>query len=217
MVPDSRSSPHLPWALVCGDKGLSVTRKGREMPTAKKLQIVEELTERDHAELPSSSGPRTGASGDRDGNDCAASSARKGCRSASPRTPCSGWPPPRQVSRRSPSSARALRRSSSATATPSETAKAVREYAQSAKNAFAPRRAFMEGQLLSARDLADIATLPPRPIMMGRLAGNIQAPVYRLAQLLASTFVHPTGQLLNSSLFQLAGLLDARAKQLEQA
>ena len=98
-----------------------------------------------------------------------------------------------------------------------ETAKLVREYTQSAKNAFAPRRAFMEGQLLSARDLADIATLPPRPIMMGRLAGNIQAPVYRLAQLLASTFVHPTGQLLNSSLFQLAGLLDARAKQLEKA
>jgi large subunit ribosomal protein L10 len=98
-----------------------------------------------------------------------------------------------------------------------ETAKAVREYAQSAKNTFAPRRAFMDGQLLSARDLIDIATLPPRPVMIGRLAGNLQAPVSRLAQLLASAFIHPTGQLLNSSLFQLAGLLEARAKQLEKA
>jgi len=96
-------------------------------------------------------------------------------------------------------------------------AKAVREYAQAAKNAFAPRRAFMEGRLLSARDLGDVASLPPRPLMLGRLMGGLRGPVSRLAQLLAAAVVHPTGQLLNSGLVQLNGLLEARARQLEEA
>jgi large subunit ribosomal protein L10 len=98
-----------------------------------------------------------------------------------------------------------------------ETARAVREYAQAAKNAFVPRRAFMEGRLLSARDLGDVASLPPRPVMLGRLVGGLQGPVSRLAQLLAAAIVHPTGQLLNSGLVQFTGLLEARAQQLEKA
>ena len=53
-----------------------------------------------------------------------------------------------------------------------EMAKAVTEYAQSAKNAFAPRRAFVEGRLLTARELAELATLPPRPILAGQVAGR---------------------------------------------
>ena len=98
---------------------------------------------------------------------------------------------------------------------PIEAAKVVAEYAQSAKNAFSVRRAYLEGQLLSARELAELSTLPPRPILIGRLAGALQAPLYRLAQLLAGTIVQPTGLLLNSSLLQFQGLMEARAKQLE--
>ena len=96
-------------------------------------------------------------------------------------------------------------------------AKAVIEYVQTAKNAFQPRRAFLEGRILSARELSELSSLPPRPILIGRLAGGLQAPLWRLAQLLASTIVQPTGQLLNSSLTQLQGLLEARAGQLEKA
>lgn len=96
-----------------------------------------------------------------------------------------------------------------------EVAKAVTEYVQSAKNPFSPRRAFVEGRLLSARELGELATLPPRPILAGQIAGALRAPVWRLAQLLSGALVQPTTQLLNSSLVQLQGLLDARSQQLE--
>ena len=96
-----------------------------------------------------------------------------------------------------------------------EAAKAVTEYVQTAKNAFAPRLAFVEGRLLSARELGELASLPPRPILTGQILGALRAPVYRLAQLLSSALTQPTGQLLNSSLSQFQGLLEARSKQLE--
>jgi large subunit ribosomal protein L10 len=96
-----------------------------------------------------------------------------------------------------------------------EVAKAVTEYAQSAKNAFALRRAFVEGRLLSAREIAEFASLPPRPILTGQIMGALRSPVFRLAQLLSSALVQPTGQLLNSSLVQFQGLLEARSRQLE--
>ncbi|MGD0766216.1 MAG: 50S ribosomal protein L10 [Dehalococcoidia bacterium] len=98
-----------------------------------------------------------------------------------------------------------------------EAAKAVLEYVQTAKNAFQPRLAYLEGRVISARELGELSSLPPRPILIGKLAGSLQGPVWRLAQLLASTIVQPTGQLLNSSLTQLQGLLEARAGQLEEA
>ncbi len=96
-----------------------------------------------------------------------------------------------------------------------EVAKAVTEYVQSAKNAFAPRRAFVEGRLLTAKELGELSTLPPRPVLAGQVAGALRSPVWRLAQLLAGALVQPTPQLLNSSLRQFQGLLDARAQQLE--
>lgn len=96
-----------------------------------------------------------------------------------------------------------------------EAAKAVTDYAQSAKNAFSPRRAFVEGRLLSASELSDFSALPSRPVLAGKLAGALRAPLWRLAQLLSGALVQPTGQLLNSSLIQLQGLLEARQQQLE--
>jgi len=96
-----------------------------------------------------------------------------------------------------------------------EAAKAVTDYAQAAKNAFAIRRAFVEGRLLSPREVAELATLPPRPVLAGQIAGALRSPVWRLAQLLSGALVQPTGQLLNSSLIQFQGLLEARSRQLE--
>ena len=96
-----------------------------------------------------------------------------------------------------------------------EAAKAVTDYAQAAKNAFAVRRGFVEGRLLSARDLIELSTLPPRPILAGQIAGALRSPVWRLAQLLSRALVQPTGQLLSSSLIQFQGLLEARSAQLE--
>jgi large subunit ribosomal protein L10 len=96
-----------------------------------------------------------------------------------------------------------------------EAAKAVAEYAQSAKNAFAVRRAYVEGRLLSGREIAEFASLPPRPVLAGQIAGALGSPVWRLVQLLSSALAQPTGRLLNSSLTQFQGLIDARSRQLE--
>jgi len=96
-------------------------------------------------------------------------------------------------------------------------AKAITEYVRSARNAFTPRKAFLEGQLLAERDISDLASLPSKEILAGRLAGALQAPVARLAGLLASALVNPPGRLLIDSVHNLASLLEARAKQLEGA
>lgn len=96
-----------------------------------------------------------------------------------------------------------------------EVAKAVTEYMQSAKNAFAPRRAFVEGRLLTARELIDLATIPSRPVLTAQLLGALRSPLWRLVQLLSGALVQPTGQLLNSSLIQFQGLMEARSTQLE--
>lgn len=83
-------------------------------------------------------------------------------------------------------------------------AKAVTEYMRTARNSFAIRSGVMDGQLLSLADLQELATLPSRPVLLGQLAGLLQAPVTRLAGL------------LNGSMQNLAGLLDSRARQLEE-
>lgn len=96
-------------------------------------------------------------------------------------------------------------------------AKVVTEYIRQARNAFAVRRGMMDGRPLSAADVLSLATLPPRPILAGQIAGALQAPVVRLAGLLNSLVTNAPGRLLNDSLRTFGGLLDARAKQLEGA
>jgi large subunit ribosomal protein L10 len=96
-------------------------------------------------------------------------------------------------------------------------AKAVTEYIRQARNAFAVRRGMMDGQPLSAADVLSLANLPPRPILAGQIAGALQSPVARLAGLLNRLVTNAPGRLLNDSLWTFGGLLEARAKQLEQA
>ena len=96
-------------------------------------------------------------------------------------------------------------------------AKAATDYMRSARNAFAVRKGVMDGQLLTLTDLEDLANLPPREVLVGRLAGALQGPLARLAGLLGSLLTNPPGRLLNDTLYTFAGLLEARAKQLEGA
>ncbi len=96
-------------------------------------------------------------------------------------------------------------------------ARVVTEYMRTARNAFAVRKGALEGQVLTPADLQALATLPPRPVLAARLAGALQAPVARLAGLLSSLVVVPPARLLSDSLYTFAGLLEARAKQLEGA
>jgi large subunit ribosomal protein L10 len=82
-------------------------------------------------------------------------------------------------------------------------AKAVSDYARTARNAFAPRRAFLDGGILDSAAIADLASLPSREQLIARLAGALISPLQNLANL------------LSASLRDTAGLLEARAAQME--
>ena len=96
-------------------------------------------------------------------------------------------------------------------------ARVATEYMRTARNSFAVRKGAMDGQLLSLADIQDLATLPPRDILMGQVLGAIQAPLTRLAGLFNSLLANPPGRLLNDSMQTFTGLLEARANQLEGA
>jgi large subunit ribosomal protein L10 len=97
---------------------------------------------------------------------------------------------------------------------PIEAAKAITEYAQSAPPTFSLRGAFLDGHVVSAADLRDLVRLPPRPVMLAQLAGQIQAPLATLSGLLQSPLRELTS-LLRSVLSEFPSLIDARARQLE--
>ncbi|OGO48270.1 MAG: 50S ribosomal protein L10 [Chloroflexi bacterium RBG_16_64_32] len=97
---------------------------------------------------------------------------------------------------------------------PIAAAKAITEYARLAPPTFAIRGAFMDGQAISPDDLRDLVSLPPRPVMLARLAGNIQAPLAAFVGLLDSP-LRELASLLQSALSELPSLLEARARQLE--
>ncbi|MDP2675351.1 MAG: 50S ribosomal protein L10 [Dehalococcoidia bacterium] len=97
---------------------------------------------------------------------------------------------------------------------PMDAAKAITEYAQSAPPTFSLRGAFLDGHVVSAADLRDLVRLPPRPVMLAQLAGQIQAPLATLSGLLQSPLRKLTS-LLQSVLSELPSLINARVRQLE--
>ncbi len=83
-------------------------------------------------------------------------------------------------------------------------AKAVADYARTARNTFAPRKVFMEGAVSPGSLVTDLATLPSREELIGRLAGALISPLQSLVNM------------LNDSMQSFARLVDARAAQLEE-
>jgi len=96
-------------------------------------------------------------------------------------------------------------------------ARAASAYKKEARNDFAMRLGVMGTQVLSAADLEELATLPPKPELIAKLAGSLQGPIAQLAGLFNNLKPVAPGRLLNNSVTTLAGLLDARAEQLEGA
>ena len=99
---------------------------------------------------------------------------------------------------------------------PAEAAKAIIEYARLAPSTFTIRGAFMDGHVVSTDDLKALVLLPPRPVMLAQLAGQLQSPLATFAGLLKSP-IQELSSLLQSALSELPGLIEARAKQLETA
>ena len=83
--------------------------------------------------------------------------------------------------------------------------KTVVEYQRTARNSFVARSAFLEGQVIAGTRLADLATLPSKDTLIAQVVGALQSPI--------TTFVY----LLDATLQEFSGLLDARAEQLEGA
>jgi large subunit ribosomal protein L10 len=81
--------------------------------------------------------------------------------------------------------------------------KAVSDYQKAARNAFEPKHVWMDGALSSGKLVADLASLPSREELIGKLVGAFVQPVQQLAVL------------LNDSIQQFARLAEARAAQLE--
>ena len=82
--------------------------------------------------------------------------------------------------------------------------KAIADYQRAARNAFAPKKVYMDGVISDGKVVADLATLPSREELIGKLAGAFIQPVQQLATL------------LNDSIQSFARLVDARANQLEE-
>lgn len=83
--------------------------------------------------------------------------------------------------------------------------KAINDYVKTARNAFAPKKVYMDGQVVPGNIVAELAGLPSREELIGKLAGAFMQPVQELASM------------LNDSIQSFARLVDARAGQLEQA
>jgi large subunit ribosomal protein L10 len=83
--------------------------------------------------------------------------------------------------------------------------KTVVEYQRTARNTFAARCAFLEGEFYPQSRLQDLATLPSKETLIAEVAGALQSPI--------ATLVH----MLQATVQEFAGLLDARVEQLEPA
>ena len=82
-------------------------------------------------------------------------------------------------------------------------ARALTEYIRQARLPMMLRGAYAEGRVLSGDGVTDLATAPPREVLLSRIAGGLQSPLVNLMGL------------LNATLRDLAGLVDARVTQKE--
>lgn len=96
-----------------------------------------------------------------------------------------------------------------------EAAKAITEYKKSAPAAFTIQGGYMDGSVLSEKDVEALTKIPPQPVLLAQIAGSLQSPLAELAALLESPLRELTS-LLNSLLTELPGLIEARARQIEE-
>jgi large subunit ribosomal protein L10 len=85
----------------------------------------------------------------------------------------------------------------------SKPAKAITEYVRTARNTLTITGAFLDGQVMKAAEVADLASLPSRENMIAQFVGSLQSPIAMFSGLITSV------------VREFAGLIDARAQQLE--
>jgi large subunit ribosomal protein L10 len=87
----------------------------------------------------------------------------------------------------------------------SKSAKILTDHIISTKMALTIKGGFLGNKLISAKEVATLATLPSREILIGKVMGGIQGPLYALMNQ------------VNAPLRGLAVVLQGRIKQLEGA
>jgi large subunit ribosomal protein L10 len=85
----------------------------------------------------------------------------------------------------------------------SKSAKVLTDHIASAKMAMTVKGGFLGNRLLTPKEVATIATLPSRQVLIGRVMGGIQGPLYALMNQ------------VNAPLRGLVTVLQGRIKQLE--
>lgn len=94
--------------------------------------------------------------------------------------------------------------------------KALMEYIRTARLPITVRGACLDGQVVAAADVEELASLPPRTVLLAQVAGGLEAPLAVLLGLLEAPLV-ALAQTLAAIPQQLVGLLEGRARQVEAA
>ena len=97
---------------------------------------------------------------------------------------------------------------------PLAAAKALTEHARSGPKALSVQGGYMDGAALTADDINELAEMPPKPVMIGQISGQIMSPMTSLIGML-ETSKRDLIFLMESVLSQLPSLVEARARQLE--
>ena len=84
-----------------------------------------------------------------------------------------------------------------------KTAKVISDYLRTSKSTMKMEWGFLEDRILSAKELDTLAKLPSREVLLARVVGGMQAPIYGIVNVLAAP------------LRGLAQVLQARVQQME--
>jgi large subunit ribosomal protein L10 len=84
-----------------------------------------------------------------------------------------------------------------------EPARVLTDYIRTTRSILTIKGGFLGGKVLTPADITAITELPPRPVLIARVLGGMQAPI--------TAFMY----VLNASLQNFTGVLQARINQLE--
>src|SRR3990172_2210170 len=94
--------------------------------------------------------------------------------------------------------------------------KVLTEYIRASRLPVTLRGACLDGQVVPGAAVEELASLPPRPILLAQVVGGLEAPVAGLLGLLEAPLAFLV-QMLEAIPRPLVSLLEARAQQLEAA
>ena len=90
----------------------------------------------------------------------------------------------------------------------SQPAKVIADYARTSKTSVSMTGGLFEERVLTAAEVSRLATMPPIEVLRARLLGTMQGPLYALQNVLSAN-VHSLYAVLNARIQQLGGTADA--------